>query len=60
MTRWTAVEVLGVLLIGIALGFIHVAVAIGWLGLYLLVTALISQLVGAREPRKADTHGEED
>lgn len=45
--RWMAVEVVGVALIAVALAFIHLAVGVGVVGVYLFATAITRQLVEA-------------
>jgi len=45
VNRWQVVEVVGVALIAVALGFLHVGIAVGWCGVYLLVTGVMQQMV---------------
>lgn len=44
MSRWKAMEVAGVALIAAALAFAHVAFALGAVGAYLLVSAILEQV----------------
>ncbi|CAB4166860.1 hypothetical protein UFOVP1383_23 [uncultured Caudovirales phage] len=59
MIRWTALELLGVALIALALGFLHVGFAIGWVGLYVLVSSIAQQLMGGGAAEKESKRGED-
>lgn len=43
-------EYLGVTLLAVALAFVHPALAVGWVGLYLLVSSVLAQMFG-QSPR---------
>jgi hypothetical protein len=44
-------EYLGVTLLALALAVIHPALAVGWVGLYLLVSSVLAQMFG-QSPRE--------
>ncbi len=44
--RWQLTEIAGVTLIAAALAFVHIALAIGAIGVYLLVVAVLQEIGG--------------
>lgn len=49
--RWQVMEMAGVALMAVALGFVHYALSIGLVGLYFVVTAVLAQLSAGRKER---------
>lgn len=43
MSRWTLMEIAGVALIAVALAAVHVALAVGAVGVYLLAVGIIGE-----------------
>ena len=57
MRKWTVLELVGVALIAAALAFVHVGYAIGAVGVYLLVTAILQQVTGQERRDVEDSNG---
>lgn len=49
--RWQLMEMAGVALVAVALGFVHHALSIGLVGLYFVVTAVLAQVSAEKKGR---------
>lgn len=50
--RLQVTEYAGVALIAVALGFVHYALAIGAVGIYLFVSSVVAQVIGGADGRE--------